>query len=78
MSLCYDNAVNILNVQTKERKWLITYYKNYGITIYKKHVDANHYNCEKNWRRNSQWSKKNCWKTTYEKKTTSAISIFLL
>jgi hypothetical protein len=40
--LCYDNAINILNPRIKERKGLITYYKTYGITIFKKHVDANH------------------------------------
>jgi len=32
--LCYDNVVNILNVRTKERKGLITYYKIYGIIIF--------------------------------------------
>jgi hypothetical protein len=40
--LCYDNVVNIPNPRTKERKGLITYYKTYGITALKKHVDANH------------------------------------
>ncbi len=43
MYLCYDNVVNILNVRTKERKGLITYYKTYGITILKKHVDVDHF-----------------------------------
>jgi hypothetical protein len=38
--LCYDNVVNIPNPGTKERKGLITYYKTYGITILKKHVDV--------------------------------------
>ncbi len=41
--LCYDNAINISNPRTKERKGLITYYKNYGITTFKKHVDAYHF-----------------------------------
>jgi hypothetical protein len=40
--LCYDNVVNILNARIKERKGLITYYKTYGITIIRKHVDAYH------------------------------------
>jgi hypothetical protein len=40
--LHYDNVRNISNPRTKERKGLITYYKTYGITILKKHVDANH------------------------------------
>jgi hypothetical protein len=34
--LCYDSVVNILNVRTKKRKWLITYYKTYGIIVLKK------------------------------------------
>jgi len=41
--MCYDNVVNIPNSRTKERRGLITYYKTYGITTLKKHVDANHY-----------------------------------
>jgi hypothetical protein len=41
--LCYHNAINILNPRTKQRKGLITYYKTYGITALKKHVDVNHY-----------------------------------
>jgi len=40
--LCYVNLVNVLNLRTKERKGLITYYKTYGITILKKHVGAYH------------------------------------
>ncbi len=40
--LCYDNAINIPNAKTKERKWLITYYKTYGIIVLQKHVDASH------------------------------------
>jgi len=40
--ICYDNYVNIFNQIIKERKKLITYYKIYGITVLKKHVDANH------------------------------------
>ncbi len=43
MYLCYDNVVNILHLWTKERKGLITYYKTYGITTLKKHVDADHF-----------------------------------
>jgi hypothetical protein len=41
--MCYDNVINIPNSRTKERRGLITYYKTYGITALKKHVDANHY-----------------------------------
>ncbi len=41
--LCYDTIINISNPRTKERKGLITYYKIYGITALKKHVDANHF-----------------------------------
>ncbi len=40
--LRYDNVVNIPSPRMKERKWLTTYYKTYGITVLKKHVDANH------------------------------------
>jgi hypothetical protein len=32
--------VNVPNLSTKERKKLITYYKTYGITSLKKHVDV--------------------------------------
>jgi len=35
-TLFYDNVVNILNVRTKKRKWLIIYYKTYGIIVLKK------------------------------------------
>jgi len=41
--MCYDNVVNIPNSKTKERRGLITYYKTYGITALKKHVNANHF-----------------------------------
>jgi hypothetical protein len=41
--ICYDNYVNIFNPRIKERNNLITYYKTYGITVLKKHVDANHF-----------------------------------
>jgi hypothetical protein len=41
--MCYDNVVNIPNWKTKERRGLITYYKTYGITTLKKHVNANHF-----------------------------------
>ncbi len=40
--MCYDNVVNIPSPRTKEKKGLITYYKTYGITNMKKHVDVNH------------------------------------
>ncbi len=40
--LCYDNARNIPNPIIKERKGLITYYKNYGIIVVKKHLNTNH------------------------------------
>ncbi len=43
MYLCYDNVVNILNVKTRERKWLIIYYKTCGSIILKKHVDVDHF-----------------------------------
>jgi hypothetical protein len=46
--LCYDNAINIFNPRTKERKGLIIYYKNYGITTLKKHVDTYHFIIVKN------------------------------
>ncbi len=41
--LCYDDAINIPNPKTKERKGLITCYKTYGINNFKKHVNANHF-----------------------------------
>jgi hypothetical protein len=41
-TLCYVNLVNVLNMRTKERKRLITYYKTCGITTLKKHVCAYH------------------------------------
>jgi len=34
--LCYDNAINVLNARTKERKGLIICYKTYGIIVFKK------------------------------------------
>jgi hypothetical protein len=40
--LCYVNLVNVLNLKTKKRKGLITYYKTCGITTLKKHVGAYH------------------------------------
>ncbi len=40
--LGYDNAINILNPRTFLKKGLITYYKTYGIIVFKKHVDENH------------------------------------
>jgi hypothetical protein len=40
--LCYNNVVNIPNPRIKERKGLITYYKTYGISAHKKHVDVDH------------------------------------
>ncbi len=43
MYLCYDNVVNILNVKTNERKWLIIYYKTCGLITLKKDVDADHF-----------------------------------
>ncbi len=39
---CYNNHVHALNPNTKERNGFITYYKTYGITILKKHVDSFH------------------------------------
>ncbi len=39
--LCYNNDVNVHNLRTKKRKGLIKYYKTYGITTLKKHVDVN-------------------------------------
>jgi len=41
--LCYDDAVNIPNARTKERKGLITCYKTYDINVLKKHVDVDHF-----------------------------------
>jgi hypothetical protein len=38
----YDSHVHVLNPNTKKRKILITYYRTYGITILKKHVDNDH------------------------------------
>jgi hypothetical protein len=38
----YDNVVNIPSLRIKKRKGLITYYKTYGITALKKHVDVDH------------------------------------
>jgi hypothetical protein len=40
--LCYDNAINIINPKTKNKKGLIIYYKTYGIIVLKKHVSAYH------------------------------------
>jgi len=40
---CCSNYIFALNSSTKERKGIIKYYKTYGITILKKHVDANHF-----------------------------------
>jgi len=34
--------VHVFNPNTKERKGFITYYKTYGITILKKHVESDH------------------------------------
>jgi len=34
--------VYALNPNTKERKKLLTYFKTYGITTWKKHVDCDH------------------------------------
>jgi len=39
---CCSNYIFALNSSTKERKGMIKYYKTYGITILKKHLDANH------------------------------------
>jgi hypothetical protein len=39
---CCSNYRFALNSSTKERKGIIKHYKTYGITILKKHVDANH------------------------------------
>jgi hypothetical protein len=40
--LYYNSHVHNLNPNTKERNRLITYYKTYGITTLKKHVDNDH------------------------------------
>jgi hypothetical protein len=39
--VCHANFVPF-NQRTKEKRGTITYYKENGITILKKHVDANH------------------------------------
>ncbi len=39
--ICHVNFVSY-NLKTKERRGIITYFKKNGITILKKHVDANH------------------------------------
>ncbi len=39
---CYVNLMNNSNPNIKDTKCLITYYKTYGITGLKKHVDADH------------------------------------
>jgi hypothetical protein len=41
--LRYNNAINIPNPRSKEKKGLITCYKTYGIIDLKKHIDANHF-----------------------------------
>jgi hypothetical protein len=51
--LCHVNPVNVLNLKTKKRKGLITYYKSYGITILKKHVSAYHSMIIKNLKKSS-------------------------
>jgi len=40
--ICSSNHVNAHNPSAKERKGLIRYYKTYGMTIFFKHVNANH------------------------------------
>jgi hypothetical protein len=40
--VCYDNIINIFNPITKKHKFLITYYKIYGIIVVNKHVNAFH------------------------------------
>jgi hypothetical protein len=40
--LCYNNLVNASSFKTQIRKGLISYYKINGITIFNKHVNANH------------------------------------
>ncbi len=39
---CYNNLMHVINLNTKERKWFITYYKTYGIIVLKKHADNDH------------------------------------
>jgi hypothetical protein len=39
---CYINPMHVPNPSTKERKSFITYYKTYGITTLKKHVDIDY------------------------------------
>jgi len=41
--LCYNALVNAFNPRTQARKGLISYYKTYGITSLKIHVDVNHF-----------------------------------
>jgi hypothetical protein len=48
---CYNNPMHALNLNTKERKLLITYYKTYGISTLKKHVDNDHATIVKNLRK---------------------------
>jgi hypothetical protein len=43
--------MHALNLNTKERKMLITYYKTYGISTLKKHVDNDHATIVKNLRK---------------------------
>jgi hypothetical protein len=40
--LCYNSLIHVISLNTKERKWLITYYKTYGIIVLKKHADNDH------------------------------------
>jgi DNA-binding transcriptional regulator WhiA len=42
MFFCYNYPLHVFNPSTKEKNELITYYKTYGITTLKKHVNGNH------------------------------------
>jgi hypothetical protein len=40
--VCYYNQITITNSRTQLRKGIISYFKNNGITTFKKHVDVDH------------------------------------
>jgi hypothetical protein len=62
--LCYNSLMHVNNLNTKERKWLITYYKTYGIIVLKKHADSDHaIIIKKNWGINKCFNQRTIWKT---------------
>jgi len=61
--ICYQTFVCGINLIIQIRKGLISCYKTYGITSFKKHVDANHMLIAKKFEKKIK-------KTTIEEKNT--------